>query len=176
MKGINRIPKILKINNISGYKISCLFSTGESRIIDIKELLLERIGITKKHPASKLLKDKSLFQEVKILGNSIGWTQVGIDTKNEEGKNVFYPFELDPIVLYQNSEIDEIEMLNVGLLIKNERLRLGLTQEELGKKIGSSKHYISRLENNKSDIEFLTLVKIIKAGFGKNLEIKIVEP
>ncbi len=47
-----------------------------------------------------------------------------------------------------------------------------MTQSELALKSGTSKHYISRLENNKSDIELLTLKKIVEAGLGKKLVIE----
>ena len=45
-----------------------------------------------------------------------------------------------------------------------------MTQEELAQKSGTSKHYISRIENDKSNIEVMTLKKIVE-GFGKRLEI-----
>ena len=37
--------------------------------------------------------------------------------------------------------------------LKEERLRAGLTQEQLAERIGTKKTYISRLENGKSDIQ-----------------------
>jgi transcriptional regulator with XRE-family HTH domain len=42
------------------------------------------------------------------------------------------------------------------------RKEQGLTQEELAKKCGTSKTYISRIENNASDIRLSTLMKIIQ--------------
>ena len=42
---------------------------------------------------------------------------------------------------------DSIE--NIGLMIRNERLRKGLTQEELGKRIGVGKAQISKIESGK---------------------------
>ena len=42
---------------------------------------------------------------------------------------------------------DSIE--NIGLMIRNERLRKGLTQEELGKRIGVGKAQISKLRVEK---------------------------
>jgi transcriptional regulator with XRE-family HTH domain len=63
---------------------------------------------------------------------------------------------------------------SLGMLIKKSRTELGLTQEELAKKSGTTKHYISRLENNKSGIEVSTLRKIIEGGLGKQMKIEIV--
>ena len=45
MKGLRSIPRILKINNIKGYKVSCLFNNGESRIIDFKNLFKEQFKL-----------------------------------------------------------------------------------------------------------------------------------
>lgn len=87
---------------------------------------------------------------------------------------MFYPYDLDPLVLYQHSIPDEERNIIVGLSIKQARIEAGLTQEELAEKSGTSKHYISRLENNKSDIELMTLKKIVEAGLGRHLKIQIV--
>jgi len=172
MKGLRSIPKILKINQVEGYLISCLFNNGESRIIDFK-VFLKRYSKNKKHPAYKLLKDKSAFDEVEIIGNTIGWKNVGIYSKNLNGEEEFYAFDIDPITLFESSHLDENRRLNIGDLIRKERKKAGLTQDELASRIGTSKYYISRVENNKSDIELLTLKKIVEAGLGKHLEIQI---
>lgn len=42
---------------------------------------------------------------------------------------------------------DRIE--NIGLMIRNERIRKGLTQEELGERIGVGKAQISKIESGK---------------------------
>ena len=52
---------------------------------------------------------------------------------------------------------DSIE--NIGLMIRNERLRKGLTQEELGKRIGVGKAQISKIESGKGlTIKTITLI------------------
>lgn len=162
----------MKINRVRGYTISCLFNNGESRLIDF-EKFFGRKKLGKNHPARKLLKDIKEFRKVEIIEHTIGWRNVGITSKNIEGKNQFYYFDLDPMVLYENSEPDDSRSLKIGQMIRAERKRAGLTQGELAKRSGTSKHYISRLENDKSDIELLTLKKIIEAGLGKELKIEI---
>lgn len=174
MKGLRSIPKILKINDRDGYKVSCLFNNGESRIIDLKVFFESRKNFSEKHPAHKLLKDLQEFNQLEILGNTIGWRNTGVYSKNFEGETIFYPYDIDPVVLYENSLPDETRDIRIGLMIKEARKEAGLTQEELARKSGTSKHYISRLENHKSDIELLTLKKIIEAGLGKKLSIRIV--
>ena len=66
------------------------------------------------------------------------------------------------------------EAFKLGVLLQDLRTKEGLTQEELAKKSGTTKHYISRLENNKSGIEVSTLRKIIEGGLGKQMKIEIV--
>jgi transcriptional regulator with XRE-family HTH domain len=58
-------------------------------------------------------------------------------------------------------------------MIKENRLKSGLTQQELALKSGTTRTYISRIENERSDIELGTLKKIIESGLGKKIEISI---
>jgi len=46
-------------------------------------------------------------------------------------------------------------------------------QQELALVSGTSRTYISRIENDRSDIELDTLRKIIETGLGRKLEIRI---
>ena len=55
---------------------------------------------------------------------------------------------------------DSIE--NIGLMIRNERLRKGLTQEELGKRIGVGKVQISKIESGKG-LTIKTITKVLDA-------------
>ncbi len=61
----------------------------------------------------------------------------------------------------------------LSVLIKQARKECGLTQEQLAKKIGTSKAYISRLENNMNEVRFSTLRKIIEIGLGGKLDISV---
>lgn len=67
----------------------------------------------------------------------------------------------------------EFETFRLGVLLEEARHKLGLTQEELAKKCGTNKSYISRIENNSSDIRLSTLMKIIQTGFGGQLKLTI---
>ncbi len=57
----------------------------------------------------------------------------------------------------------------VGEMIKDARKEAHLTQEELAKKTGTKKSYISRVENGKIDIQLSTLFKIFEEGLGKKI-------
>ena len=64
------------------------------------------------------------------------------------------------------------EDFKIGIIIKNARRNIGLTQEELAKKINTTKSAISRLENHADDIKLSTIKKVSKA-LGKNFKISI---
>jgi transcriptional regulator with XRE-family HTH domain len=57
--------------------------------------------------------------------------------------------------------------------LKEERLRAGLTQEQLAEKIGTKKTYISRIENGKSDVQLNTLFRIFE-GLGRRVSLTIL--
>ena len=63
----------------------------------------------------------------------------------------------------------------VSELLKESRLKANLTQEELARKIGTKKSYISRIENGKSDIQLSTLYKLFEQGLGMKVQLKILQ-
>jgi DNA-binding XRE family transcriptional regulator len=76
-----------------------------------------------------------------------------------------------------SKERDELELgyeaFKIGALIHDTRIELGMTQEELATKVGTSKSYISKIENNIKEARISTLQKIIELGFGGRLELNI---
>jgi DNA-binding XRE family transcriptional regulator len=67
----------------------------------------------------------------------------------------------------------EFDAFQLGVLLEEARMKLGMTQQELADKCGTSKSYISRIENNVSDIRLTTLMKIIQIGFGGRLKLTL---
>ena len=65
------------------------------------------------------------------------------------------------------------EAFKLGVLLHELRNEKGLTQEELANKCGTTKSYISRIENNASDIRLSTIIRIFKEGFGKNIKLVV---
>jgi HTH-type transcriptional regulator / antitoxin HipB len=61
----------------------------------------------------------------------------------------------------------------IGEIIKDERKQSNMTQEELAKKTGTKKSFISRIENGHSDIQLSTLYKLIEQGLGKKINLSI---
>ena len=74
----------------------------------------------------------------------------------------------------KRDQLDEgYEDFKLGALIHEARLEKGMTQEELAEKIGSTKSYISKIENNIKEVRFSTLKKIIEIGLGGHLQLSI---
>src|SRR4030042_2476522 len=61
----------------------------------------------------------------------------------------------------------------IGEIIKDERKSAKMTQEELAKRTGTRKSFISRIENGHSDIQLSTLYKLIEQGLGKKVNLSI---
>lgn len=166
------IKRIVKIHKIRGYLIYCLFNNGESRIIDF-ERLFKKWKTTKKSLHYTLVKSLDEFKKVQLIDGTLTWKNIVIEGEDEFGNRVDYHYDLDPIVLYEESKLDETRQLEIGMIVKQTRFELGLTQEQLASRSGTTKHYISKLENNKIGIELSTLKKIIEGGLGKRMKISI---
>lgn len=65
------------------------------------------------------------------------------------------------------------EAFRLGFLIQQARLQKGMTQEELAKKCGTNKGYISKIENDIKEVRISTLQKIVELGLGGHLELSI---
>ena len=73
---------------------------------------------------------------------------------------------------------DELEAgfqaFKIGSLIQDARMELGMTQEQLAEKVGTTKSYISKIENNIKEARLSTIQKIIEVGFGGRLQLNII--
>lgn len=65
------------------------------------------------------------------------------------------------------------ENFKIGALIHEARLERGLTQQELAEKVGTTKSYISKIENNIKEVRLSTLQKIVELGLGGRLQLDI---
>lgn len=63
------------------------------------------------------------------------------------------------------------EAFKLGVMIQELRKQNGMTQTQLAEKCGTTKTYISRIENNASDIRLSTLMRIMRQGFGRQLRL-----
>jgi DNA-binding XRE family transcriptional regulator len=67
----------------------------------------------------------------------------------------------------------EFEVFKLGVMLQELRKEKGLTQEALAEKCGTTKTYISRIENNASDMRISTLVRIIREGLDGRLNLQV---
>ena len=157
---------------ISELSISVVFNNGESRIIDFRKVL-KKLNVEKNSPAF-ILFDSQEFARVELIDNTLSWNNVEqyITMRNGEKKKV--PYEIGADVLLKFSQPEKTELsLRLGQLVREARLKSGMTQQDLAIKSGTSRTYISRIENDRSDLEIATLRKIIETGLGRKLEISI---
>lgn len=72
---------------------------------------------------------------------------------------------------------DELERdfsgFKIGLMLKKAREEKHLTQTELGELVDKKREYISKIENNGSNLTLKTLYDIVEKGFGGKVKISI---
>lgn len=67
----------------------------------------------------------------------------------------------------------EFESFKIGLLLRKAREEKNLTQEQLGELVDKKRTYISRIENNGSNLTLKTLYDIVEKGLGGKVKISI---
>ncbi len=65
------------------------------------------------------------------------------------------------------------EAFKLGVMLQELREVNNMTQQQLADKCGTTKTYISRIENDASDIRLSTLMRIINQGFGAHLQLSV---
>jgi transcriptional regulator with XRE-family HTH domain len=58
-------------------------------------------------------------------------------------------------------------------MLQEARLRKGLTQEALALKLGTTKSYISKIENDIKEIRLSNLQRLVEIGLDAKLEVNI---
>jgi DNA-binding XRE family transcriptional regulator len=67
----------------------------------------------------------------------------------------------------------EFQGFKIGILLKKAREEKQLTQTQLGDLVDKKREYISRIENNGSNLTLKTLYDIVEKGFGGKVKIQI---
>lgn len=65
------------------------------------------------------------------------------------------------------------EIFKLGALLHEARIQKGLTQEELAGRVGTTKSYISKIENDIKEVRLSTLQKIVELGLGGRIKLAI---
>jgi len=171
MRKTAKIPRILKIEKIDGFSIYAIFNNGEVRLLDFREIFTDW-GINETDIEYKIL-NESEFKKVKLRNQTLSWENLRVKLTDENGNEKEYPYEIGADVLYRLGKTTELLNEKFGEIIRKERLKAGLTQNELAHRAGTTRFYISRFENNKSDIELSTFKRIVESGLGKRLNLQI---
>lgn len=67
----------------------------------------------------------------------------------------------------------EVSDLMIGFQVRNARLKIDLTQEELAERINKKRTFISRIKNDGSNLTIKTLRDIVERGLGGKLNIEV---
>jgi len=67
----------------------------------------------------------------------------------------------------------DFEGFKIGLQLKKAREEKHLTQTQLAELVDKKREYISRIENNGSNLTLKTLYEIVEKGFGGKVKISI---
>lgn len=166
------LPRITGIQAVEPFQITTLWTTGEVRQINFEPLFAQwkQDNDTRLYP----LFDFDTFRQVSVSPtHTLAWPDVPVyltlGNRTTEG-----PLDLDPDELYRQSTlVRTTERLPIGSLLRQARQDAGLSQLDVATRSGTSRHYISRIENGKSDIQLETLYKIVQLGIGKQLRLDI---
>lgn len=69
----------------------------------------------------------------------------------------------------RNKYEEKSQLFIISEMLKEARKEAKLTQEQLAKKTGTKKSYISKIENAKGNIQLSTLIRIFEIGLNKRI-------
>ena len=169
---MKRLPRIIKIISVRNFVVKTLWNNGEIRDIDFKPLLAQWSADEETRYAP--LNDARLFKTVAVSpDHTLQWPKL-MTKLTFRGITKESPLDLDPDVLFEKSKlVEQHKPLHVGHILKAAREDAGLSQTEVAQNSGTTRNYISRIENEKSDIQVDTLYKIVTLGMGKQLSVSI---
>ena len=105
-----KIPRIQSISKVDGFRVYCVFNTGEHGVIDFEKLFKEW-GVKNGDPEYWLL-DLKEFQKVRPRDGVLSWSNVTVDVSDEVDRVGLYVapyYEIDPITLYKQAEIISVK-------------------------------------------------------------------
>ena len=121
------------------------------------------LSLADKFPQLNALKNRELFLKGKLMGwSGVYWNDeldIDVETPYYEGIDV-------------TNEYDDIENAIIGYKIKEKRLELGLSQEDLASKIGIDQSDLSKIEKGNANPSVKMLYKII-CGLNSKMVIEI---
>lgn len=93
--------------------------------------------------------------------NTKTWTEIKDTVYGEKGTE-------------RRDQLDrDFESFKIGLLLKKARVEKNMTQQQLAEIVDKKRTYISRVENNGSNLTLKTLYEIVEKGLGGKVNISI---
>ncbi|TKG90799.1 XRE family transcriptional regulator [Puteibacter caeruleilacunae] len=93
--------------------------------------------------------------------NTKSWSEIKDDVYGEKGTE-------------RRDELErEFESFKIGMLLRQAREEKKLTQSQLAEKLDKKRSYISRVENNGSNMTLKSLYDIVEKGLGGKVKISI---
>jgi DNA-binding XRE family transcriptional regulator len=167
------LPRITKIIQVEPFKIQLLWNNSEVREIDFD--IFFKKWVTENNQNLLRLENYEDFKQVTLSDEkTLIWHNLSTSF-TFKGQNIIAPLDLDPDVIYENSRlIKKVERISIGYLLKKAREEANLTQLQVAQNAGTTRNYISRIENEQSEIQLDTLQKIIELGMGRKLKLEII--
>lgn len=138
------MKKAIKLVLKEGTTFDLYFYDGIVKRYDI-------LSLADKFPQLNELKDRSLFLQGRLLGwGGVIWNDeldVSSETVFDEGKDV-------------SKEYDDIDAVVIGYKIKERRIELNLSQEELAHKAGIDQSDLSKIEKGNANPSVKMLSRI----------------
>ena len=121
------------------------------------------LSLANKYPQLNALKDRGLF----LKGHLLGWSVVQWNDELDVDVEIVYEEGIDV-----TSEYDDVENAIIGYKIKQKRLEMNLTQEELAVKVGIDQSDLSKIEKGNANPSIKTIYKIV-CGLDSKISIEI---
>ena len=148
--------KAIKLVLKEGTTFDLYFNDGKVKRYDI-------LSLADKFPQLNALKNRELFLAGKLLGwGGVYWNDeldINYETVYEEGKDV-------------TSEYHDIPNVLLGFQIKEKRLELFLSQEDLSTKVGIDQSDLSKIEKGIGNPSLKTIERIAE-GLNSKISIRI---
>lgn len=122
------------------------------------------LSLAKKFPQLNALKDRELF----LKGHLLGWSTVQWNDELDVSTEDPYYDGIDV-----TNEYDDIENAIIGYKIKQKRLELNLSQDELASKVGIDQSDLSKIEKGNANPSIKMIYKIV-SGLDKKLSMDII--
>ena len=115
-----------------------------------------------------------MFDDLQEVGFRFDFQADLEPVEGERGQESGFGFSYVDAVLFggQNGFDSGYQEFKIGQMLRNARTKSGITQDELARRLRTTKSAISRIENHAEDIRLSTLKKVAEA-LGKELTVAI---